>query len=342
MTFPLTGTAARGLTKEEIIQTIRPKLRRVLIVLNNKGGAGKTTTTANISAQLAAALYEAGSTKRVLALDLDPQGNLGLDLGYQGRPGDDEGQSVINVVEGTGPLHILRDVRPHLDVVPGGKVLKRTTASIIGTRSIDPRREILLSLAQALAEVASDYEWILIDCPPNIADLQHLAAVSAEYVLIPVCFDQGAIQGLEGVSEVFDVATPLNPALTPLGVLLFGFDRQHLRKVKDEEGGVIGVREIGFLAKKRREIEGVLADSGIPIFQTVITRAVNVADQCRKHGRVFAELADLSAGPDWKKHAKQHQLTLSSESAETSAIEMEEATAEIIRRALALEAEAYA
>ncbi|NJP95988.1 ParA family protein [Nonomuraea sp. FMUSA5-5] len=314
----------------------------MMIVLNNKGGAGKTTTTANISAQLASALHAAGSTKRVLAIDLDPQGNLGLDLGHQGKPGDDEGKSIIDVVEGTGGLHIIKDVRPNLDVVPGGKNLKRITASMIGTRSIDPRREILLSLAQALAEVAEDYEWILIDCPPNLADLQHLAAVAAEYVLIPVCFDQGAIQGLEGVSEVFDVASRLNPALTPLGVLLFGFDRQNLRKIKDEDGEVVGIKEVGFLAKKRKEISEVLGDSGIPIFQTVITRAVNVADQCRKHGRVFAELADLTAGADWKTHAKRHQLTLSSESAETSAIEMEEATAEIISRALELEAEAYA
>ncbi|MEW9552617.1 ParA family protein [Nonomuraea sp. NPDC050783] len=342
MAFPQSTASAQVLSTQQIIEQIRPKLRRVIIVLNNKGGAGKTTTTANITAQLAAALHAAGSAKRVLAIDLDPQGNLGLDLGHQGKPGDDEGQSVIDVVEGSGELRIIRDVRPQLDVVPGGKMLKRITASMIGTRSIDPRREILLSLAQALADISADYEWIMIDCPPNIADLQHLAAVAAEYVLIPVCFDQGAIQGLEGVSDVFDVAGPLNPSLTPLGVLLFGFDRQHLRKIKDESGEVIGIKEIGFLAKKRREIAEVLGDSGIPIFQTVITRAVNVADQCRKHGRVFAELADLTAGPDWKKHAKQHQLTLSSESAETSAIEMEEATAEIIKRALELEAEAYA
>ncbi|MCA2228770.1 ParA family protein [Nonomuraea aurantiaca] len=342
MTFPHTASRSGALSVQEIVESIRPKLRRVIIVLNNKGGAGKTTTTANISAQLAAALHSAGSSQRVLAIDLDPQGNLGLDLGHQGTPGDDEGQSVIDVVEGTGPLHIIKDVRPQLDVVPGGKVLKRITASMIGTRSIDPRREILLSLAEALAEVAHDYEWILIDCPPNLADLQHLAAVAAEYVLIPVCFDQGAIQGLEGVSEVFDVATRLNPSITPLGVLLFGFDRQHLRKIRNEDGEVIGLKEIGFLAKKRREITEVLGDSGIPIFQTVITRAVNVADQCRKHGRVFAELADLTAGSDWKRHAKQHQLTLSTESAETSAIEMEEATAEIIKRAMELEAEAYA
>ncbi|MGV9770559.1 ParA family protein [Streptosporangium sp. NPDC003464] len=342
MNFPLATAALNSMTVQQMVELIRPKLKRVIIILNNKGGAGKTTTTANVGGQLATALAAAGSSKRILCIDLDPQGNLGLDLGYQGRTGDDQGQSIINVVEGTGPLHVIRDVRPNLDVIPGGKVLKRITASIIGTRSMDPGREIMLSLAQAIAEISDDYEWILIDCPPNIVDLQYLAAVAAEYVLIPVCFDQGSIQGLEGVSDVFEASARLNPSLTPLGVLLFGFDRTNLRKVKDAEGEVIGVREIGFLAESRREITEVLGDSGIPILQTVITRAVKVARECRKRGKTFTELADLTAGEDWKEHSRRHQLNLSVESAETSAIEIEEVTAEIIKRALELEAEAHA
>ncbi|MFF4777480.1 ParA family protein [Microtetraspora fusca] len=335
-------TPANGLTTQQILQMIRPRLRRVIIVLNNKGGAGKTTTVANFACTVAAALKKSGSKKRILAMDLDPQGNLGLDLGYQGSEGDDKGASILQVIDGVGNLNVIRDVRPNLDVIPGGRLLKPIAIRMYAAAQADPRREVRLALAQAIAEIAGDYEWIIIDCPPNVAELQDLAAIIGRYVLIPVTFDEGSIQGMQGVGEVFDKAADLNDELIPLAALLFGFDRQNnFRKIRDESGEVVGVREIGLLASTRAEVQSLLADLEIPVLETVVTRAVNVAKHCRKRGLSYAELADATASENWREVAKQSGIAnISADSAEVSAYEMEQVAAEVIRLVMKQEAAA--
>ncbi|MFD8559681.1 ParA family protein [Streptosporangium canum] len=334
-------TSRNGLSPMQVALQIRPKLSRVLLVLNNKGGAGKTTTAANFGANMAAALVENGSEERVLILDLDPQGNLGLDLGYQTKEGDDEGASIVQVIQGLGKFNIISDVRPQLDVIPGGRQLRGIAGTVFSAMQSNPRRDVRLALAEALAEIADKYAWIVIDCPPNIIELQGMAAVAGRFVLIPLCFDAGAIQGMEGVSDVFEYSSDLNDRLEPLGVLLFGFDRtNNFRKIKNETGEVVGLKEIGFLASKRKEVENLLAGQGldIPILKTVVTRAVNVADQCRKLGRVYFELADATARSDWRAFARQSGLSVSmADSAETSAYEMDQITAEIVTLARELE-----
>jgi len=110
----------------------RSALRRTIAVLNGKGGVGKTSLTANLSGLFADAGY------RVLAIDLDPQGNLGNDLGYLGAGlGDGGAGLVVAGSTGVAPI-ILRDVRPRLDVVVGGESL-HDLAAVLQSRRMSAR-----------------------------------------------------------------------------------------------------------------------------------------------------------------------------------------------------------
>ncbi|MEU8272467.1 ParA family protein [Sphaerisporangium sp. NPDC049002] len=317
---------------------IRPRLARVIIFLNGKGGAGKTTLTSNSAVNIARALAESGSTKRVLTVDLDLQGNLGLDLGYKGHDEDDAGQSIVNIVMGAGKLRIIRDVRPQMDCVPGGRMLRYVSPIMATSRQTDFGREPRLALAEAIAEIAEQYEWIVVDCPPGQPELQDIAAVLARYLVIPVSFDEGSLEGMTDVADILTQARELNPDITPLGVVLFRFDRNNLRNIK-QDGEVIGSKEVGLLARTRTEVAEKLAEAGIslPIFNSVVTEAKTVATLCRKWGRAMAELADAAAQDDWRAAARQHGVAVTAESAETSAAEQEAITREILTRALELE-----
>src|SRR5690625_6336870 len=99
-------TMAQQLSEQLVsrIIDIRPKLTRVIANINGKGGQGKTTCTSQLSGLMAAALDAQESEQRVLAIDMDPQGNLGLDLGYIRSDQDDEGASILSAIAGLGKL----------------------------------------------------------------------------------------------------------------------------------------------------------------------------------------------------------------------------------------------
>ncbi|MEG8037670.1 ParA family protein [Sphingomonas sp. LR61] len=170
----------------------RSSLQRVVAVINNKGGVGKTTLCANIGGILA----EAGW--RVLVIELDPQGNLGLDLSYRDADGDDKGSGLSKAVLFGDRLQPLKDVRQNLDVLPGGEHIE------ILDKGISPRMSqsgtegtaARLSLATSLSVIADDYDLILLDCPPNIDSIQMLAVAAARYILIPAKADDASIDGL--------------------------------------------------------------------------------------------------------------------------------------------------
>ncbi|MBF4577867.1 ParA family protein [Frondihabitans sp. VKM Ac-2883] len=213
----------------------RNYLQRVVAVINNKGGVGKTTLCANMGGLLA----ENGW--RVLIVDLDGQGNLGLDLGYGGGEDDDNGAALSkSLVFGDDPVPI-KNVRPGLDVIPGGTVIEQITASLaqqIG-RGADETLKARLSLATMLAKISSNYDLILLDCPPNDDVIQSIAVAAARYILIPAKAEKASRQGVTLTAKRLDRVLDINPDLDLLGVVIFGSATSEVRVRKKFEDEVV-------------------------------------------------------------------------------------------------------
>ncbi|GGH99385.1 ParA family protein [Arthrobacter liuii] len=189
----------------------RTGMERICGFVNGKGGVLKTTLTANIGGLLASFGW------KVLLVDMDPQGNLGLDLGYRHDPQDDDGTGLAgSLLFGTTVIP-MKDVRPNLDVVPGGSALDQAAAALI---SLSDRNRAKLALAQSLSPIAADYDVILIDCPPGNEPLQVAALGAASYVVVPTKTDKAGREGLLGVANRLDTVLDVNPNLDLLGVII--------------------------------------------------------------------------------------------------------------------------
>ncbi|MFK4637225.1 ParA family protein [Paenarthrobacter histidinolovorans] len=157
----------------------RTGLDRVVALVNGKGGVLKTTLTANLGGLLAVSGW------RVLLVDFDPQGNLGLDLGYRHTAKvDDDGMGMAQSLMFGAPLMPVKDIRPNLDVVPGGLHLDQAAAGLVSLAGKDARRA-KLALAAALSPVADQYDIIFIDCPPGNEPLQLAALGAAAQIIVP-------------------------------------------------------------------------------------------------------------------------------------------------------------
>ena len=184
---------------------------KIIAVANQKGGVGKTTTSVNLSACLA----EAG--KRVLLVDIDPQGNATSGLGCA----ENECNSVYDVLlgEATAKDAILQTKFGTLWVLPSGIELAGAEIEMVG---IDDRETLL---KRALASVSGEYDFIVIDCPPSLSLLTVNALTAAESVLIPI---QCEYYALEGVGQLMNTVKlmrkKLNPTLAVEGILLTMFD----------------------------------------------------------------------------------------------------------------------
>lgn len=193
-------------------------LARTISVAIGKGGAGKTSLTANLAGLTAQAGYS------VLAVSLDPQDNLGEDLGYSSlapeRGGSDDGQGLVEAIRGHAPLRPLKSVRENLDVIPGGDALEELVAELYVQRH-QQAPEHALGLAKALLAVAVDYDLILIDCPPGYHILQHQALVASRWILVPTSADASSRKGIARLAQRVTEARGLNPDLGLLGVVIF-------------------------------------------------------------------------------------------------------------------------
>ncbi|WP_018256018.1 ParA family protein [Salinispora mooreana] len=282
---------------------LRPLLGRVLAVLNGKGGQGKTSVSANLGGLLALAAEQANSRRRVLLVDCDPQGNLGLDLGYlkpedvpidgrlpEGVQVGDDGKGLMTALQAGTVPHRLRNVRPWLDVIPGGSALDEVNGMIFGKTARGHAHQARLALAEVLATIADEYDWIIIDCPPREINLQDLVLVASRAALVPVSFDQASRQGLSGVAERFGRATTINEELELLGVAMFGFQYRVNRK-----GDEVGQRR-----EVRRELKEDLRAAGTDalVFNSVIRYMPSVAKACRDRGQLMHELEQVE-GPKW-------------------------------------------
>lgn len=197
---------------------------KIVAITNQKGGVGKTTTSINLGASLAA------NDLRVLLVDFDPQGNSTSGLGIDKIP---EILTVYNALLGGMPLErtIVKTECEGLDIVPADKNLVAANLELVDL----PNREH--RLCEVLSEIQPRYDYILIDCPPALDLLTLNALVAAESVLIPI---QCEFFALEGISQLMDTIDKVREAFShPLqieGILLTMYDeRTNLtRQVADD------------------------------------------------------------------------------------------------------------
>ena len=187
-------------------------MSRTLVITNQKGGVGKTTTSVN----LAAGLAEAG--KRVLLVDLDPQGNATMGSGIDKRSLT---HTVYHVLLGiaTAAEARVRSESGGYDMIPANRDLAGAEVEMVDIE----RREIRLKAA--LAAVADQYDYILIDCPPALSLLTLNGLVAGDAVMIPMQCEYYALEGLSDlVNTIKKVRAQLNPRIEIEGLLRTMFD----------------------------------------------------------------------------------------------------------------------
>ena len=185
-------------------------MARIIAIVNQKGGVGKTTTTVNLTASLAAL------GKRVLLCDFDPQANATSGMGVDKNTASPNVYDVL--INGADPKRAVVTTK-YGDVMPSNKALAGAGIEMIGI----PDRENLLKTA--LNSLADQYDYILIDCPPSLELLTVNALCAAQSLLVPVQCEYYALEGLSDLlATVRLVKRGLNPALNLEGVLLTMFD----------------------------------------------------------------------------------------------------------------------
>jgi chromosome partitioning protein len=196
-------------------------MKRVIAIANQKGGVGKTTTAVNLAASLAA------TKRRVLLLDLDPQGNATMGSGIDKSQLE---RSCCDVLLGEVELGAAV-----IDVNPGGYALlpanQDLTAAEVRLLTASAGRE--LQLRNALAPVRQSYDVVLIDCPPALNMLTVNSLVAADSVLIPMQCEYYALEGLSAlIGTVEQIRAAANPGIEIEGILRTMFDpRNNLANV---------------------------------------------------------------------------------------------------------------
>ena len=196
---------------------------RVLVVANQKGGVGKTTTAINLGTALAAC------GKRVLIVDLDPQGNASTGLGI---PRASRDLTSYDVLIGEAPLEqaIVATKIPLLHCVPATVDLSGAEMELVTAprRSFRLRDAVMGYGARAERGQAPAFDTILIDCPPSLSILTINAMTAADAVLVPLQCEFFALEGLSQLLRTIElVKSSLNPALEIQGVVLTMFDKRN-------------------------------------------------------------------------------------------------------------------
>lgn len=236
---------------------------RTLVFAQGKGGVGKTTLSANVSALAAAAGH------RVLLIDLDQQGNIARDLGFT----PDTGDALLNaLIAANAPLPIQQNVRTNLDVVPGGPAVG-DAAVVFTARQGRGGAGLDEILADKLSAVADDYDLIVIDTPPGDRVIVEAALAVATSVVIPTRMDDASIDGVTRIAERFISVRDRNPDLHLAGVVLFAIASRPGRLERDV----------------RAALEKTLGGAA-PVFNTRVRHLDSAAADARRRGLLIHEL----------------------------------------------------
>lgn len=206
------------LTAEDAARSPDMKRPRIISIVNQKGGVGKTTTAVNLAAALAAC------GQKTLVIDLDPQGNASTGVGI---PANARETGIYDVLIGDAVLQdaIMATETPGFDIVPSTMDLSGAEIELVGM----PRRERRLAdaLDASLAEEAVEYAYILIDCPPSLGLLTLNALTVSDGALAPLQAEFLALEGLSHLKRTIDlVSDRLNPRLSLEGIVLTMMDRR--------------------------------------------------------------------------------------------------------------------
>ena len=184
----------------------------IITVSNQKGGVGKTTTSAALASGIAL------TGKNVLGIDLDPQGNLGFCLGG----GTENRYTILDVLNGSVPVQEALVESETCDLL-----VSDISLSSNGLESIPGRREYILK--NAIAPVINEYDYVIIDTPPALNLLTVNAYAVSDHLIIPMASDILSLVGLAQLKETIEsVRSTLNPELHVLGILLTRFNRRTL------------------------------------------------------------------------------------------------------------------
>ncbi|HEV2652589.1 MAG TPA: ParA family protein [Rhizomicrobium sp.] len=223
---------------------------RVLVVANQKGGVGKTTTAINLGTALAAV------GEPTLVLDLDPQGNASTGLGI---PRSERNLTSYDVLMGDAGIRetIMPTRIPRLSIVTSTVDLSGAELELINK----PRRNHILkeALTEYSAHGASDFSYVLIDCPPSLSLLTVNAMAAADAVIVPLQCEFFALEGLSQLLKTIDlVKANLNPDLDIQGIVLTMYDKRN---------------------KLSEQVEAdVRANMGDKVYRTTIPRNVRISE----------------------------------------------------------------